>query len=314
MPLWSPVQGVCYRIRAPDMTGGVVTLPHIENASYGSISAAITSWRTSAANLVSAAELYERCVQAPGGTVWEGRTAGAMKLVAGQDRQAVQDLRADIDAMAARAEAGVTTASGLLSDVQALILLAGMAGFTVEDDLSLTYLGDLPGTKEEAERRAREIQAAAKKWWDADNALADQINGDKANLAANFSACGALNAADGRTDGESAKDGELTDAELQRLIAAGQLSDAQLHALAQGQDIVVGAGRMAYLYQLARSLDGMTSAQIKALQATLPVDAQAAFAQGMANLSNAQAKSGVAGTEGANNKPATYVVERAFVG
>src|SRR5690242_4566540 len=55
---------------------------------------------------------------------------------------------------------------------------------------------------------------------------------------------------------------------------------------------------MAYLYQLSQSLNGMTPEQIKAMQASLAPEDQKALAQGLAIVSNPNAKSGNANTEG----------------
>lgn len=263
----------------------------------------VSSWKQTAASMVTSAETYERSVRNPGGQPWTGATATAAIDMAGQDLSAVKNMRTAIDAMADAATNSINNpVIPNLNDVRAKIADAEAAGFTVGDDLSVTFQDSRPPDvkkKEDAERRATEIQNAATKWWTSDQAVADQITRDKAGLAVNFSALGGLNAAEGRGDGTSLLDGKLSADELARLLAAGHLSDEQLAALARGEDITVGPQRLAYLYQLAQGLDGMTPEQIKALQGQLPPDAQAALAQGMAILSNPHAKSGVPNNEGA---------------
>ena len=111
-----------------------------------------------------------------------------------------------------------------------------------------------------------------------------------------------LNSANGKADGDVLKDGmhglfppgDFHD----RLLDASTLTPQQLADLAAGKPVVVGADRMAYLYQISQSMNGMTPAQIKDMQSRLPADEQQALAQGMAIISNSNAKSGVPNTEG----------------
>lgn len=110
-----------------------------------------------------------------------------------------------------------------------------------------------------------------------------------------------LNSENGRTDGETIKSGAgrvMSPEYRERLLAAGTLSEQQLADLAAGKDVVVGKERMAYLYQLSQSLNGMSPEEIKALQNSLPPDEQRALAQSLAIISNDHAKSGVPNTEG----------------
>ncbi|WP_454792555.1 TPR repeat region-containing protein [Mycolicibacterium lutetiense] len=110
-----------------------------------------------------------------------------------------------------------------------------------------------------------------------------------------------LNSENGRADGEALQNGAgrlMTPEYHDRLLEAGTLSEQQLADLASGKDAVVGADRMAYLYQLSQSLNGMSPENLKALSATLPPEEQKALAQGLAIISNHHALSGVPNTDG----------------
>lgn len=111
-----------------------------------------------------------------------------------------------------------------------------------------------------------------------------------------------LNSKNGKDDGAALRD-PLTRAMLppdyhDRLMEAATLSPEQLADLAEGKDVVVGADRMAYLYQLSQSFNGMTPEEIKAATAELPPDERQALAQGLSIVSNDNALSGVPNTEG----------------
>ncbi len=284
----------------------MVTRAQIDHARPDTVVGMANSWKKAAAGMVTAADSYQRSIQNPGGLPWSGQTADATIKMAGEDHQAVSSLRQAIDSMAD------TTVNSIndsvipnLNDVRAKIASAEAAGFTVNDDLSVTYPATRPPDpkkKEDAERWARDIQGAAQKWWNSDQSVADQINRDKGGLPTKFNMLGALNASAGRGDGHNLVDGTMSQDEQQRLIAAGTLSADQLAALQRGEKVDVGPARMAYLYQLAQSLNGKSAAEIAAMEAQLPPEARAAFAQGMAIVSNHNALSGVPNSDGATDQ------------
>ncbi|MCP2623018.1 hypothetical protein NLB33_09085 [Mycolicibacterium smegmatis] len=75
----------------------------------------------------------------------------------------------------------------------------------------------------------------------------------------------------GASDAESMKDGELSPEESARLQENTTLTPEQLDALARG-DLVLPASQMDYLNQLARSLDGKSTAEIRKLMDDLGAD------------------------------------------
>jgi hypothetical protein len=165
----------------------LVTRTQIDNATPETVLGMMESWKTSAADLVTAADSYTDSVRNPGGESWSGFTASAAKAMASNDGQAIERLREAIDIMADTATNSINdVVIPNLDDVRATIASAEDAGFTVNDDLSVSYhattLPD-PIQKEDAEARATEIQAAATKWWNSDQDVADQIDRDKQGLA-----------------------------------------------------------------------------------------------------------------------------------
>ncbi|MGE2717594.1 EspA/EspE family type VII secretion system effector [Mycolicibacterium litorale] len=113
---------------------------------------------------------------------------------------------------------------------------------------------------------------------------------------------GELTPEEGRADGESLGDGMLSPQQRERLLEAGTLPQEQLDALARGEEAVVGEERMAYLYQLSQSMNGMTPEQIKGISESLPPDERAALAQSLAIVSNPNALSGNNNTEGVTDE------------
>lgn len=75
----------------------------------------------------------------------------------------------------------------------------------------------------------------------------------------------------GSGDGQSMQDGQLTPEESARLKANTTLTPQQLDALARGE-LVVPASQMEYLNQVARSLDGKSTTEIRALMDRLGAD------------------------------------------
>jgi hypothetical protein len=165
----------------------VVTRRHIDNATPETVLGMMRSWKKHAADLVTAADNYRKSVHNPGGETWSGATATAAILMADLDRQAIVNLREAIDAMADTATNSMNDpVIPNLNDVRAKIASAEAAGFTVNDDLTVSYPPTAPPdpkVKEDAERRATDINGAASKWWNSDAQVADQINRDQTNLA-----------------------------------------------------------------------------------------------------------------------------------
>lgn len=165
----------------------MVTRTQIDNARPETVLGMLRSWKMSAAGLVTATDNYQKSVRNPGGETWSGDTANAAIMMSNNDREAVDNLRQAIDAMADKAITSINDpVIPNLNDVRTKIASAEAAGFTVNDDLTINYPPTKPPDpmkKEDAERRATEIHAAATKWWDSDQQVANGINTDNKNLA-----------------------------------------------------------------------------------------------------------------------------------
>ena len=166
----------------------MVTRTQIDNATPETVLNMLCSWKTSAADLVTAAGSYEDNIRSPGGENWSGATAFAAIAMSSNDGQAIDRLREAIDAMSDTAANSINdVVIPNLNDVRAKIASAETAGFTVNDNLTVSYNPTMalpdPIKTEDAERRATEIQAAATTWWESDQDVANQINSDKGSLA-----------------------------------------------------------------------------------------------------------------------------------
>ncbi len=286
----------------------MVTRHQIESANPRAVLDAVDAWKRSAKEMVDHAATYRNAVTLPGGQPWSGQTRDAAVAMAQRDYAAIEHVRQAIDAMGDAAANGINgPVIKNLNEARRLIAEAEANGFGVNDDLSVTdtkkHDDDAPDPKRTQARDNYEmaIRQAAQQWWNADLAVARQIDNDRKALSANFSALGAaaLNAEEGRDDGADLADSHpLSPEERQRLLAAGTLTQAQLDALARGEPVPVGAGRMAYLYQLSQSLNGKSPAEIKALLDGLPTDTREALQHGLAIISNKNALSGVANSQG----------------
>jgi hypothetical protein len=164
----------------------VVTRTQIDSAKPETVLGMARSWKESAADLVTAADTYQQSVRKPGGETWSGDTASAAITMADNDATAIDDLRQAIDTMADAATNSINDpVIPNLNEVRAKIASAEAAGFTVNDDLSVSYPPTTPPDPrkiEDAERRATEIQSAATTWWDSDQQVADRIKLQKTGL------------------------------------------------------------------------------------------------------------------------------------
>jgi hypothetical protein len=218
----------------------MVTLHQINAANPQAVLNMVNSLKTSAKEMLDHAGTYRDLVTLPGGLPWSGQTRDAAVSMAGRDYSAIDQVHDALDAMADAAATGMDPVIRNLDAVRDLIAQATAAGFHVNDDLSVTRpqapVADIldPKGKELGERYERDIKAAAHKWWDSEQAVANQINSDKQNLAVRFNAVGALNADEGRQAGSDLISNHFLSPQVQeRLIAAGSLTRDQLDKLAR---------------------------------------------------------------------------------
>ncbi|WP_241011009.1 DNA/RNA non-specific endonuclease [Mycobacterium camsae] len=159
----------------------------------------VDGWKTTVDVLEQHAEEYLHCVQRPGGSLWDGRTAEAARERARQDFQAVTQVRDAVDAAARQiAKTVSSTLMPPLTNAKQIIENADShAGVHVNEDLSISYTPPEGTSKETAEANAKTVAAAeaelkseAAKWWAAELAVAQQIRDAEAEVgkALNFGA------------------------------------------------------------------------------------------------------------------------------
>ena len=157
-------------------------------------------WKTAAAAMVSNADTYVRLVTFPGGQQWSGLARDAMVAMVGSDRTAIVQARTAIDAMAdkARLALDTTVRTALKAVVDEINDATGATwGFTVDDALGVSdpsalatfMLADIQ-RQDALERFQESIPRLAQAWWDASQAVADQISTDQAAVATVFAAQG----------------------------------------------------------------------------------------------------------------------------
>ncbi|GAB5904565.1 HNH endonuclease signature motif containing protein [Mycobacteroides chelonae] len=152
-------------------------------------------WMWTAAQMETAADDYVGYLAKPGGQSWDGETAEATQHRGGDDRRAIIAMADDItkagnDTINTAAESVMPA----LKNVRQLIEnTEKLGGFTVHDDLSVTYEPSA-GTSEERAQQCRnacarfseQIKDAANTWWAADQHAGELIDRMAAALPANF--------------------------------------------------------------------------------------------------------------------------------
>ncbi|MFN8068189.1 MAG: hypothetical protein U0R77_05215 [Mycolicibacterium insubricum] len=266
----------------------MVTKAQVLGANVDAEIALANAWKTSAEAMSSNAETYVRFVTMPGGQDWSGLTRDAMVAMVGNDRTAIDNAKTAIDTMTDTATASLDGAvrvnlKAAVDEIHAAgdgLDSSGKAwGFDVDDGLNVTDPKALSTSMLADNERQSALEGfqtsvprLAKVWWDSSQAVADQVNRDKAGLATKFNAMAALSADTGSSDGRSALDGHLDDDELARLRASVTLTPEQVAALARGEKVEIGADRLGYLRGLAHAMDGMTPQQIQAMMDKLGAD------------------------------------------
>ncbi|MBF9325924.1 hypothetical protein [Mycobacteroides chelonae] len=152
-------------------------------------------WIWTAAQMETAADDYVGYLTKPGGHSWDGQIAEATQQRGGDDRRAIINMADDItkaagDTINAIAESVMPA----LKNVRQLIEnCEKLGGFTVHDDLTVTYEPPA-GTSEERAQQCRDacarfseqIKDAANQWWAADQHAGELIDRLAAALPANF--------------------------------------------------------------------------------------------------------------------------------
>jgi hypothetical protein len=240
-----------------------VTRRQVDAANPQTVLSQIDAWKKSAKEMVSHAGIYRQLITNPGGQPWSGQTRDAAIDMAGNDCKAVEHMREAIDAMGdAAADAINFSVIPNLKAVRVEIAAAEHDGFSVADDLSVTDTkrqdDDAPDPKRTQNRDnyEREIRAAAQKWRDSDQAVADQIINDKQGLAAEFNplATGALPSDSELADLTRVTDQAVVDQVAKAHTAQKAIDDAAQTVYTKGVGSPEGQAALARLPHLKKNL------------------------------------------------------------
>jgi len=242
---------------------------------------------------------YKTAVERPGGEYWDGAAAEAATETASSDEkvflgvgQAILNAAPDV----------IDSLSRALEQQNACIALHDQASgdhYKIADDLTVQWDAPKGASKEQIAKGAQyaaNIEARLKRlydaWGAADLEAASQV--EAMDLDTLLAPVGGLDAARGNEDG-SALQGGYDDPELiKRVRAAALLSPEQVDALAAGKTATIPSNQMAYLYQLSRSLDGKTPAEVdQFLNGIKNPQERTAVKDALAMVSNKNIHSGV---------------------
>ncbi|MEC4842612.1 hypothetical protein R2360_25340 [Mycobacteroides chelonae] len=173
----------------------MVTRKQIDAANPGAVVELARHWIWAAAQMESAADDYKGHLDKPGGQYWEGKTAEAVQDRGADDRKAIHNMGDALTKLGTDTVNTVTeSVMPALKDVRQLIEnTEKLGGFTVNDDLSVTYEPPEGTSEERAEqcrdacaRFSQQIRDAADKWWAAEQHASELINRAVNALSGNF--------------------------------------------------------------------------------------------------------------------------------
>lgn len=236
---------------------------------------------------------YVDAVTKVDGTYWEGKAAIAAHDRATGDLRTIQTLADKLEALANQARQGHDTINEPLQRARGFLTEAEHNGWSISPLLTVIGNGDVQKLAD----MNRDLQAAAQSAMTADGAVRDGLNNARGELALAFSSAAALGTDQGNADGKRliTDPAHMTDAEIQRLIDAGQLTPDQTAALQRGDTVTIPASQMEYLNQISRSLDGKSPEEIQQITSKLSPDAQRALANSLQLVSTNTVTAGVTG-------------------
>lgn len=206
------------------------------------------------------------------GADWHGEAGDAAKQAGdktadGLDTDAQNDV---LTAMAARKSAGDVRA--VKNQQKSILEDAAAAGVSVNLETNTITLPDTTGLDDDEVAALRDKIADLEDRMVAMLAAANEADSDLGRVMT-AAAGGEVTtpSEQGSGDGQSIQDGQLTPEESARLQANTTLTPQQLDALSRGE-LVLPASQMEYLNQVARSLDGKSTPEIRALMDRLGAD------------------------------------------
>lgn len=242
---------------------------------------------------------YKIAVERPDGQPWDGATADAARETASSDEKVFFGVGQSILNDAPKV---VDSLSQALENQNATITLHDDAvnnHYKVADDLTVEWEPSKGATDEQiakgkqyAANLQKMLQAKYDAWSAADQQAADQVSA--MDLDTLLAPVGGLDAARGNEDGSALQGGYIDPELIKRVRAASFLSPEQVAALADGKTATIPSNQMQYLYQLSRSLDGKTPAEVNGILMGIknPED-RTAVKNALAMVSNRNIRSGV---------------------
>ncbi|WP_162958860.1 WXG100 family type VII secretion target [Nocardia yunnanensis] len=232
-------------------------------------------WEQIGTGLEGVYQKYVDDVSKVNGQYWEGQAADAAHNRASGDLKTVQALVDKLNGMAAQARTGASLISEPLRKARGLLDECHNKGWSVTPMLAVIGSGDVHALAQ----MNKDLTAAYNAVVAADLAVYDALQLTRSSLSVAFTSGASLGGEQGKNDGKHlvTDPSHMTDAELQRLIDAGTLTDDQLTALHNGDTVNIPVSQMDYLNQLSRSLDDKSPAEIQAILDKLPPNAQKAL-------------------------------------
>ncbi|MEV6071834.1 hypothetical protein AB0L82_35295 [Nocardia sp. NPDC052001] len=234
-----------------------------------------TEWEQIGTGLEGVYQKYVDSVSKVDGQYWQGKAADAAHNRASADLKTVQALVDKLNGLAAQARTGATLINEALRKARGLLDECGNKGWTVTELLAVIGSGNV----RDLAQMNKDLTAAYNAVVAADDAVMDALNLTRSGLTVAFTSGASLGGEQGKNDGKHVglDPTHLTDAERQRLIDAGTLTDDQLTDLHNGKTVSIPVAQMDYINQLARSLDNKSPQEIQAIVDSLPPDASTAL-------------------------------------
>lgn len=252
-----------------------------------------TEWEQIGTDLEGVFQKYVDAVSKVDGQYWEGKAATAAHDRASGDQKTVQALADKLTGLAGQARTGVTTISEALLKARGLLNQCELNNWSVSSNLVVTGNGNARNIAQ----MNKDLTAAYNAAVATDNDLHDALNVTRGELVIAFTSAAALSGAQGKADGKDliTDPAHMTDAEIRRLVDAGQLTDDQLAKLHDGQPVDIPVAQMDYLNQIARSLDDKSPQEVQAILDKLPPDASAALRNSLQMISTSNITTTVKG-------------------
>ncbi|MHC9297139.1 hypothetical protein ACRCUN_32150 [Mycobacterium sp. LTG2003] len=270
----------------------------VESWNPATLTAIGNAWKTLGTNVEGLFNRYKSTVAGVNDGHWEGLAADAALNRAESDRVSAVRVVDHLERVAQIAIDGFNEVNPPLQRARNAITGAEAAGFTVTENLTVTFMGPLTQAQQTAKAQwQQQLTDAANDAETADNNVKTALNNARAGLRVAFVAPAGLGADQARSDLNQllTDPSKLTPEQLQRLIEAGSLTPEQLVALSSGDFVNIPASQMEYLNALARALDGKSSQEIEDLLNGLPPDARKGVANALQLLSNPAVRANVSG-------------------